>query len=199
MRGLISMLIVGLVIAAGAFCFIWMNADALIFSRPGQKTRHAPPEQRRKPERESATAQNSEAKKKRTVEVEGKVQFRITLPEQLRTVRFGMPPAALKKRFPPAWQRETRGLLTLVHYPDKSKKKQYRFEFTASGLAAVEVRYNAHNAEELSDLYKTLQRQACDKFGSHPGTPRTTWTNSHLTARLLKAENYVAMRFTPKQ
>ena len=199
MRSLMLVLIVCVVLAVGASYAIWKNFDGVASSGQRPQVSGKAQGHNSKPENQPAIAQDKAAAGEPTARVEGEARIHVSLPEELREVQFGMPPAAATERFPPAWRKETRELLTLVHYPDESRSTQYHFEFAASRLVAVEVRFKARDGEDLSGLYKRVQRQAAGRFESPPGTPRTSWRDDRLTARLRKGGNYVAIRFTPRQ
>lgn len=122
--------------------------------------------------------------------------MKVSLPEPLQRLRFGMAAADVAGQFPPGWRKDTRKTLTLVHYPDESRTRQYRFEFSGEGLSAVEVRVKPGKPGKLAALYHSMHSDASRRFRALPASARTRWTDGHVTARILKGRNYVALRFT---
>jgi len=197
MRQLLLMLFGALAVAAAALFVLSRNINEagwlkVAGSRPG-----ASPSQQA----------GSEAKEENTPPAEGAAapeqgkpappSAQITLPGPLGALSFGMVPSAVARLFPPAWRKETRRTLTLVHYPDKSRRKQYRFEFSANALTLIEVRVEPDKARELNALYHGMQEEANKMYGPSRGKSSATWTDGRVTARILKGSDYVTMLFRP--
>ena len=120
---------------------------------------------------------------------------RIQLPDDLRGVRFGMSPQMLANRFPPNWRRETADTLTLVHYADRSRTLELRFEFKQGKLQIIEKRVMCANRGQVAATYDRFQKEIQARYASLPGSTSSRWSDGYISIRLTRHANYVSLTF----
>jgi hypothetical protein len=109
-----------------------------------------------------------------------------------------MAPAAVNQIYPEHSRKLEDDKLTLVHYFNRSKTAQGRFEFArGKGLTRVEARLQPPNGASTSQLRNKLMTEYAGRYGEPTDGE---WSDDQMTLRIgQRGGEYVAIVLTPTQ
>ena len=120
----------------------------------------------------------------------------ITFPGPVKTARFGMTPADIKRRFDIAWQRQRKDEIMLVHKTANGASARLHFP-EDQGLQKLEMQYSATDPEQISQLYQRIRTEYQKRYGSLPESSRTRWTDGKIRVRIRRERTGVTLIFVP--
>lgn len=199
MRGIFIMAIVGLGLLGGAGAVVFILSGEVEYDgNPAEMFGVEEESQNVVSEVKESTSSAGEGANGEMGQKTSQNSFNVQLPAALKTVEFGDSLADVSSEYDPAWEKKSGGKTSFAHYPAEQKREYYVFEFTDSGLHAVELRVKPGGDNELEKVYEKMKGKVNKRFGGKGDVDRRRWADDKMKAFLNKGTNYVSLRFVPR-